>query len=85
MADPFVLKPGDQLPVKVLGSGKPLSGIEVIGFDHAKRGTTDKEGIIKVPLTKGINLVTVEYKEKIKDDPDADALSLTATLTFEVK
>jgi uncharacterized GH25 family protein len=85
MADPFTMKPGDSLSVRVLGSGKPLQDIEVVGLDHAKRGITDKDGMIKVPLTEGLNLVTVEYKEKIKDDPDADALSLTATLTFEVK
>ncbi|NTW57662.1 MAG: cobalt transporter CbiM [Nitrospirae bacterium] len=85
MSDPFASKPGDQLSVKVLGSGKPLAGLEVIGFDHTKRGTTDKDGLIKVPISAGLNLITVEYKEKIKDDPDADALSMTATLTFEVK
>jgi cobalt/nickel transport system permease protein len=85
MADPFAMKPGDQLSVKVLGSGKPLPGIEVVGFDHAKRGITNKDGVIQVPVIAGLNLVTVEYKEKIKDDPDADALSMTATLTFEVK
>jgi uncharacterized GH25 family protein len=85
LADPFTMKPGDSLSVKVLGSGKPLPDVEVVGFDHARRGATDKDGVIKIPVTEGLNLVTVEYKEKIKDDPDADALSMTATLTFEVK
>jgi nickel transport protein len=85
MKNPFEMKAGDSLPLKVLLSGKPLPGAEVIGPDHAKLGTADKDGLVRIPLVKGNNLVTVEYKERIKDDPDADALSLTATLTFEVK
>lgn len=85
MENPFVIKSGAQLPVRITGNGKPLPGVEVIGFDHAKRGKTDNDGVIRIPVNAGLNLVTVEYKEPIKDDPDADAISLTATLTFEVK
>jgi cobalt/nickel transport system permease protein len=85
MENPFAIKSGAQLPVRITGNSKPLPGVEVIGFDHAKRGKTDKDGVIKIPVNAGLNLVTVEYKEPIKNDPDADALSLTATLTFEVK
>jgi cobalt/nickel transport system permease protein len=84
MKNPFELKAGDPLPLRILLSGNPLSGAEVIGPDHTKIGTADKDGIVKIPLVGGHNLLTVEYKERIKDDPDADALSLTATLTFEV-
>jgi cobalt/nickel transport system permease protein len=85
MKNPFEMKAGDSLPLKVLLGGKPLPGAEVIGADHAKLGTADNQGLVSIALVKGNNLVTVEYKERIKDDPDADALSLTATLTFEVK
>ncbi|MCL4503639.1 MAG: DUF4198 domain-containing protein [Deltaproteobacteria bacterium] len=85
MENPFELKPGAQLPVRITGNGKPLPGVEVIGLDHAERGRTDSDGIIRIPINAGLNLITVEYKEPIKDDPDADALSLTATLTFDVK
>ncbi len=85
MKNPFDMKAGESVLLKVFLSEKPLSGAEVIGSEHAKLGTTDKDGMVKVPLTRGFNLVTVEHKERIKDDPDADALSLAATLTFEVK
>lgn len=85
MQNPFEMKGGDSLPLRILLGGKPLPGAEVIGSDHARIGTADKDGIVKIPLTRGHNLLTVEYKERIRDDPDADALSLTATLTFEVK
>lgn len=85
LKNPFDLKPGDPLPLQILLGGRPLPGAEAIGPDHAKLGTAGKEGIVKVPLARGFNLVTVEHKEALKDDPDADALHLTATLTFEVK
>jgi hypothetical protein len=35
-------------------------------------------------LSKGHQLITVTHKEPLKDDPDADYLSVTATLTYEV-
>jgi nickel transport protein len=85
MKNPFEIKSGESLSLKVLLRGQPLPGAEVIGIEHANLGKTDKDGLIKVPLVRGQNLVTVEHKERIKDDPDADWLSLTATLTFEVK
>jgi hypothetical protein len=36
-------------------------------------------------VASGVNLLSIEHKEKIKNDPDADMLDETATLTFEVK
>ncbi len=85
LKNPLELKAGEALSLKVLLRGQPLPGAEVIGGEHDKIGKTDKDGLVKVPLVRGQNQVTVEHKERIKDDPDADALSLTATLTFEVK
>ncbi len=85
LKNPLEVKAGEFLAMKVLLRGQPLPGAEIIGIEHAKLGKTDKDGLIKVTLVKGQNLMTVEHKERLKDDPDADALSLTATLTFEVK
>jgi uncharacterized GH25 family protein len=85
LKNPFELKTGESLAAKVFLRGQPLPGAEVIGSDHNKLGKTDQEGLIKGPLVRGQNVLTVEYKEPLKDDPDADALILTATLTFEVK
>ena len=85
LKNPLELKAGDSLALKVLWRGQPLPGAEVIGTEHNRLGKTDKEGLIQVPLVKGRNLVTVENKEGLKDDPDADVITLAATLTFEVK
>ena len=84
LTNPFELKPGDSLPIKVFYRGKPIAGVEVEGRDHEVVSTTDKEGMAKVRISKGQQLFSVSYNEPVKDDPDADYLSLTATLTFEV-
>jgi cobalt/nickel transport system permease protein len=85
LQNPFVLKAGESLQVKVLYNGAPLSDAEMNGGEHNAIGKTDKGGTIKVPVAAGVNLLSIEHKEKIKDDPDADMLDETATLTFEVK
>jgi len=85
LKNPFEPKPGNSLMLKVFLRGQPLPGADIIGSDHSLLGKTDKDGIGKIPLLRSQNLLTVEYKERLKDDLDADVLSLTATLTFEVK
>ncbi len=84
LQDPKNLKAGDLLPLRVLYQGNPISGVEVEGGDHQKVATTDREGVAKVRLSKGHHLFSVNYREPLKNDPDADTLSITATLTFEV-
>jgi cobalt/nickel transport system permease protein len=81
--NPFALRAGETVPVKVLYDGKPLAGSSVEG-DHEKVAWTDNDGIAMVPLKKGRNLLTVERKESLSGDPDADSVSITTTLTFEV-
>ncbi len=84
LENPFELKSGAILTIKVLYKGKPIPETEVEGGDHRKISTTDKDGVAKVPLTKGRQLLSVSIKEPLKNDPDADYLSLVSTLTFEV-
>jgi ABC-type Co2+ transport system permease subunit/uncharacterized GH25 family protein len=84
LENPFELKGGNVLPVRVLYQGKPISGLEIEAGDHQKIATTDKEGIARLKLSKGHQVLSVTYKEPIKNDPDADSLSITSTLTFEV-
>lgn len=84
LEDPFKLNKGEELPVQVLFQGKPLQGAEVTGSDHQKIGTTDSQGIIKVPISGGTQLIAVSCKQPLKGDPEADFLSVTATLSFEV-
>jgi len=83
LGNPLDMKAGDTLQLKVLFEGKPFSGTTVEG-DHDKVGTTDKEGVIRVKLKNGRQLFTVERRDPIKNDPDADFISTTTTLTFEV-
>ncbi len=84
LANLFELKAGDLLLIKVFYQGKPLSGADVEGGDHQRLSTTDREGVTKIPVKKGHQLISVSIKVPLKNDPDADYLSLTSTLTFEV-
>jgi cobalt/nickel transport system permease protein len=84
LENPFELKTGAFLHVRVLYQGKPLSGVDVEGGDHQKLSTTDKEGMAKFQIKKGYQLISVSLREPLKHDPDADFLSITSTLTFEV-
>jgi cobalt/nickel transport system permease protein len=81
--NPLDMKAGDSLQLKVLFEGKPYAGASLEG-DHDKVGLTDKEGLIKVTLKKGRQIYTVERRDPLKNDPDADFISTTTTLTFEV-
>jgi ABC-type Co2+ transport system permease subunit/uncharacterized GH25 family protein len=81
--NPFDLKVGDTLPVKVVYGGRPLADAELEGDDE-KVTTTDPEGIARVPLKKGRIVISVDHREPLTDDPDADFVSVITTLTFEV-
>lgn len=83
LKNPLELKAGDSLQLKVLFEGKPLAGATLEG-DHQKSGVTDKEGMVKVTLKKGRQIYTVEKRDPLKNDPDADFIDTTTTLTFEV-
>jgi nickel transport protein len=84
LENPLELKDGATLPVRILYQGKPISGLEIEAGDHHKIAATDKEGIARVKLSKGHQVLSVNHKEPVKNDPDADSLSITSTLTFEV-
>ncbi len=85
LKNPLGMKAGDVLPIQVFLRGKPVEGLEVEGRDHAVVSKTDREGKAKVKIGKGRQSISVDYKEPLKDDPDADFLTLTSTLTFEVE
>lgn len=84
-ADPFQMSAGETLALKVLFHGRPFPGAEVTGSDHQKVGTTDSQGLVKVTLAEGVQLVAVTVKEPLQGDPEADSLSVTSTLCFEVR
>jgi uncharacterized GH25 family protein len=84
LENPFESKGENILPLRILYQGNPISGLEVEGGDHQKMATTDREGVARLKVSKGHQVFSVKYKEPIKNDPDADSLRTTSTLTFEV-
>ncbi|AFM23455.1 DUF4198 domain-containing protein [Desulfomonile tiedjei] len=89
--DPLTVKPGDILPLKVLLDGKPLEGVVIKTGDSSHSESkqeikTDKDGKASVPISKpGPQSINVFQKLSLKNDPDADGLSNSASLTFEIK
>jgi nickel transport protein len=88
--DPFSVKPGDSLPLRVFLNGKPLEGAVIKTGDSGHSASqseikTDKEGKTSVVIAKpGLQLIVASHKIPLKDDPDADTLSLSSSLTFDV-
>lgn len=89
--DPTTLRAGDKLGVKVIFDGKPVGGaiVETVEGHKSDQKTpfkTDKNGIASVPIqSAGLHLVKAAHKIPTKDDPDADVLSLSSTMTFVTK
>jgi len=89
--DPFAVKPGEALPIRLLLEGKPIEGAVIKPGDKAPAESkeaikTDKDGKASVVIAKpGPQLIIASYKAPLKDDPDADVLSLSTSLTFESK
>ena len=77
--------------MRVMLEGKPLAGVVVntAEADHSKAGEkikTDRGGKASVVISdRGQQAINVFYKSPLKDDPDADKIGLSASLTFEVK
>ena len=98
MSNPYALKVGDELAMKLLIDGEPVAGEMVYAsynnqYGHEKDGTsrdaykllTNSDGIVTVKITtaghwyfRTVNLVKSTLK-------DADYVSISAALTFEVK
>jgi cobalt/nickel transport system permease protein len=85
LRNPFELKAGDSLPVRVLFQGTPLPAETVEGSEHEKVATTDRDGVANVRLTQSHQVIKIAHRERLKDDPDADYFNVTTTLTFEVR
>ncbi len=85
--DPLGLKPGEELPIKVLLDGKAIEGAEIrgagVGHDAKNLPKTDKDGMASVAIDKnGLQVINAAYKTPLKDDADADVLSLSTSLAF---
>lgn len=86
LADPFTLKAGAPLPVKVLLEGKPLAGVAITAGDshaaEAEKIVTDASGEAKLPLPAGPVVVAVSHKVVGTAPALADQDGLSATLSF---
>lgn len=81
--DPFALKPGDKLVVRVLLAGKPQVGVPV-AYHGDTRGETDPDGRIAIRLRHGgVQLISASVELPLKDGK-ADVEVRAATLQFEL-
>lgn len=91
-ADPYSLRPGDALPVRLLMGGAPAAGVAVESAWLEKRagrmelvGRTDEAGRIRVPLrAPGPHRLHAIVMRRCDDPARADWESFWATLTFAV-
>lgn len=94
-ADPFSLRPGGKIPVRLLFDGKPLAGARiVIGSTAPATATqskmpgvrTDSEGRANLRLDKtgGVHYIHALHMIPAKGRSDVDWESFWATLTFGV-
>jgi nickel transport protein len=74
---------GDKVTLQVLSKGKPVADA-VVAVDHKALGETDSAGEVRVRLrTSGIETISATLRRPLQT-PEADALVLEATLSFEV-
>ncbi|HTR04600.1 MAG TPA: DUF4198 domain-containing protein [Thermoanaerobaculia bacterium] len=88
--NPYALKAGDTLPVRLLDQGKPLAGALVAALPYGAPDArlwqrTDGDGRVRLVLPKdGVWLVEAVHMVAVAGDPSADWRSVWASLTFEV-
>jgi uncharacterized GH25 family protein len=91
-ANPYLLKPGDHLPVQVLYQGRPIAGVLVdTGCDWQGKttakvaGRTGADGRVLVPIpSRGLWMLHAVLMER-REEATADWESYWASLTFEVR
>jgi len=92
--NPFLVKVGGELLVKVLWEGKPLAGVGVeigdgvtpMAEDAIPRYPTDSAGLVRVPIKgSGLRVVAVDYRVPSVAPTMATQDSYSATLVFTLK
>jgi uncharacterized GH25 family protein len=87
--DPYRLQSGEMLPVRVLFRGKPAADLQLTaastaeGFKTRVVGTTDAEGRVTVPVSRGQWRLHTILMERVTE-AEIDWESTWTTLTFEV-
>lgn len=88
--NPYGLRAGTELPVRLLYEGKPLEGALVTALPHGPAQDklsrrTDRKGRVRLPLPYGgVWLVKAVHMVPAPPDSGADWQSLWASLTFEI-
>jgi uncharacterized GH25 family protein len=88
--DPYALRRGDELPVRLLWQGRPLGGALVSALPYASPESkeslrSDRDGRVRFRgLGPGVWLVKAVQMVRVTSDPNADWRSVWASLTFEV-
>ncbi len=88
--NPYALKGGDELPVRILYDGKPLAGalVAALPYDEPEKKIaqrSDRNGRVSLRLPRdGVWLVKAVHMVPVTGDPNADWQSTWASLTFEV-
>ena len=88
--NPYGLRAGDELPVRILRHGKPLAGVLVVAYPYedparSVQQRSDEKGRIRLPLAQaGPWLVKAVHMERIDNSEEADWESWWASLTFEL-
>jgi uncharacterized GH25 family protein len=88
--NPYDMKGGDELPVRLLYEGKPLSGALVVAlaYDDPEKKIaqrSDSNGRVTLRLPKeGVWLVKAVHMAPVAGNPNADWRSIWASLTFEI-
>lgn len=87
---PATLKPGDELPVRLLHDGKPLGGVLIKAYPGgsavaAVRVRTDAAGQARLKLPQaGVWMLAAVHMQAAPAGVDADWESTWASLTFEL-
>jgi uncharacterized GH25 family protein len=88
--DPYAMKAGDELPVRLLYEGKPLSGALVVAlaYDDAEKKIaqrSDRAGRVALRLPKqGVWLIKAVHMVPAAGVANAEWRSIWASLTFEL-
>jgi uncharacterized GH25 family protein len=89
--NPYDLKPGDTLPVRLLYRGKPIAGVAIFTFNRVDpknpvRTVTDTEGRVTIALpATGAYLLNAVHMFQPAAGEESDWTSLWASLTFALR
>lgn len=88
--NPYAMKGGDELPVRLLYEGKPLAGALVVALAYdeperkvAQRSDASGRAMLRLPK-EGVWLIKVVHMVPVAGNPNADWQSIWASLTFEI-